>query len=773
MNPNPLRSFFVALLILLNSFLFAQTSGYSGTGGNIDVVYHRCNWRINPDSATKAIKGSVTTYFVTKAASVSRVTFDLRKSAFNNTNLSVAYHGSPVTFSFPASGMVDIITINLPSALPLNKLDSVTINYGGIPPAVSGAAQGYQVTTDATTSQKFINTLSESYEDRDWWPCKADMQDKVDSMDIIVSVPWTGADTFWVATNGKLTDSTITGNSRVFTFKTRYPIASYLVSVSVARYNRYYRAVNIGGTNTQVVYNLIRGKSAATYTNILNAMDKMNLVMTEFNNRYGEYGFKKEKHGFYEGLAGAAGMEHQTFSAIATSSLTSLSTLAHELAHQWFGDKVSFATWNDLWLAEGFAKYSETLAAELVPSLSLNPLTMRSGIKSTALSTSTTPVRLSNASIATSNTIWTTANDNAVYQRGAMVVSMLRALVGDVQFFKALKNYQSDPLLAYKSATTADLKNHFETVTGWDMDPFFNDWVNGTGNPNYTAANSINWGYNSGAKIFNVQVVGQSRSAGSTVSYFHTPIVLRLQGSTAVQDTTIVIYDQNGILSYGGNGISGNITGGIIPFRVSFKPVTVTFDAFSQVMANGATVNLVSLPVKIVDFTLAQDDFNNELKLSLNDDDNELLRIELQKSEDGIHFTDAGAMIKISTANSLLDFVYIDDDPCTGYTFYRARVIEITGEHFSKILKAENHLRANAIVSPNPARDKAIVRWSGPASEKTEIRIVNISGQLIWRKEATGNSVTVNTAPMPAGTYAVQIKQGDIVILKNKLVVIK
>ncbi|MBI3137752.1 MAG: hypothetical protein HYZ15_04125, partial [Sphingobacteriales bacterium] len=54
-----------ALVLLFPAFLFGQTSGYSGTGSNIDVTYHRCEWRINPDSASKGIKGTVTTYFVT------------------------------------------------------------------------------------------------------------------------------------------------------------------------------------------------------------------------------------------------------------------------------------------------------------------------------------------------------------------------------------------------------------------------------------------------------------------------------------------------------------------------------------------------------------------------------------------------------------------------------------------------------------------------------------------------------------------------------------
>ena len=77
-------------------------------------------------------------------------------------------------------------------------------------PAINGQAEGFQsnrtmgTPNTAPAGGSFLYTLSESYEDRDWWPCKADMKDKIDSMDIIVNVPWSGADTFWVATNGKL-----------------------------------------------------------------------------------------------------------------------------------------------------------------------------------------------------------------------------------------------------------------------------------------------------------------------------------------------------------------------------------------------------------------------------------------------------------------------------------------------------------------------------------------------------------------------------------------
>ena len=184
-----------------------NSTGQSGTGANIDVIYHRIWWRINPDSS-KGIKGNVTTYFKTIASNVSSITMDLRQSAFNNASLIVTYHGTNCTRVVSAA---NVLTITLPSTIAtIGTVDSLVINYAGVPPAVVGAAQGYQKDTDPSTGQSRIYTLSESYEDRDWWPCKADMKDKVDSMDISVNVPWgtpTVADTFWVACNGKLVDA--------------------------------------------------------------------------------------------------------------------------------------------------------------------------------------------------------------------------------------------------------------------------------------------------------------------------------------------------------------------------------------------------------------------------------------------------------------------------------------------------------------------------------------------------------------------------------------
>jgi Peptidase family M1 domain/Secretion system C-terminal sorting domain len=575
-----------------------ESTGTSGTGANIDVLYHKIYWRINPDSAIKYIKGSVQTNFKTIQNNVSSISFDLRSGL---TIDSIKFRNLLLPTG-NINHVSNIVTITLGVTLTNNFIDSLIIFYQGTPPAVSGAAQGYQKTSTAAAGN-YITTLSESYEDRDWWPCKHDMQDKIDSMDVTVNVPWaatTPADTFWVACNGKMIDSTINGTNRTFTFKNRYPIASYLVFVSVAKFDRYYRSVNISGTDVQVVYNLLKGKTAATTTNILTAMDRMNLVLLAYSTKLGDYPFKNEKHGYYDGLLGAGGMEHQTFSGIAPNALTSTSTLAHELMHQWFGDNVTFATWNDLWLAEGFANYGEALAAELVPSLGQNPYNIRNSIKNSALG-STVSAWIPDSNIPTSNLIWSSAYGGAVYTRGAMVVSMLRAIAGDTKFFQALTNYQTN--LAGKSANADSLKNYFNTILERDISVFFNDYVGGSGNATVAVGgkgnpiNTINWNSPVANRLV-VQVASQLQSTSSNVTYYRGPVVLHVKGTLPSQDTTLSFFDWGaGNLSYAGNGLGAPISGNLLTYDLSFTPITVLYDDSARTLSTGSTVFVPTLNV--------------------------------------------------------------------------------------------------------------------------------------------------------------------------------
>jgi Peptidase family M1 domain/Secretion system C-terminal sorting domain len=749
------KVYILAVLLFFVHISFAQT-----TGTNIDVKYHKIWWRINPDSSVKYIKGCVQTNFLT-VTSVSTISFDINAVLIID---SVLFDGAKL----PAGNITragNVMTIALGTTLPVNTLDSVWVYYRGTPPAISGAAEGYQLATDPTSGQDYIYTLSESYEDRDWWPCKANMQDKIDSIDIMVSTPWSGADTFWVATNGKLVDSTISGGNRTFTFENRSPMASYLVCVSVARYNRYYRKVNIGGTDVQVVYNLFRGKSASSYNSIISAMDKVNDVLLAFSDKFGDYPFKNEKHGFYEGLGGAGGMEHQTFSAIASNALTSQSTLCHELMHQWFGDKTTFATWADLWLAEGFARYGEALAGELVPATGLDPVAEMFSAKSSGRSLTTNRTRIT--SYANSAQVWSNANVKAVYDRGCMVVSMLRALSGDDNFFRACKNYlDSANGSGYKSATTDSLKN-FNAVLDYDLTPFFNDWVIGQGHPTTV----VNWNTPVANKLL-VSIGSQTKSTGASAGYFHNVIILRAQAPGGY-DTTIVIYDIDGDnLAKAGlvSGIGVSVPGNLLSYDLSFTPFTVTFDAFNQTMSAGSTVKSATLDLKVLNFTARKIIAGNDLVLSLLSTD-AIAKVELQKSIDGVGFITAGQMNIVSLHNQIFNYQLTDDNPFSPTTFYRAKIYYAGKYELTNVVKISAIQINTTTVSPNPANDKVKINFDNPFKEEILLAIFNVEGKKIIETKTKNNFIYFNVSNLQPGIYLLQIMQKGEMAAVSKLLV--
>lgn len=766
------------VLLITTTVSFAQSyyhrpaapssAGYSGTGANIDVRYHKLSWRINPDSSVKYIKGFVQTNFITNT-NTSAISFDLNSVLVVD---SVKFRNAKL----PAGNITragNILNISLGTTLASGTLDSVWVYYQGTPPGVSGAAQGYQKLTSSTAGNH-IQSLSESYEDRDWWPCKADMQDKIDSIDILVNVPWgtpTAADTFWVATNGKLIDSTITGTSRTFHYRSGYPIASYLVCVAVAKFNRYYSGpVNINGTLVPSVYYLLRGKPS--YTSILTAMDKMNGVLSAFSNKFGDYPFKKDKHGYYDGLSGAAGMEHQTFSAIAPGALTSIATLIHELMHQWFGDNVTFSTWNDLWLAEGFARYAESLAGELVPSLGVNAFNVRKSIKTSALALSANSAWIPNGNIANSNLIWNSNYGSTVYERGAMIVSMLRTLSGDAKFYQATTNYQTN--LAGKSATADSLKNYFNAALGVDLTPFFDDYAGGSGgaatakggigNPDYV----VNWSNPQGNQ-FAISVASQLPSTGSNVTYFNGPVVLHVTGSTAQQDTTIVFFDWgNGNLSTAGNGVGPQIPGNLLTYQLSFSPLAVAVDDSARTLVTGTANKISVIPVKVNRFSVKAARTGNVCSLLL-ESTSPVNRVELLRSRDGIHYSFAGYMTS-ENVSALQPLYSFSDDQPYATTYYKAKVYYMGTETYSTVVRIKRPGKPLKI-SPNPARSSVLVKFDNPTGLDCTVRILAQSGEIVRKAIVNESTIRFDISTLPSGVYPVQIEQAGELLQTGSLVI--
>lgn len=740
---------FVCSSAFSQPYEFKQSTGYTGTGANIDVKYHRFMWDINPDNSIR-ISGNVTTYFVTTQDNVSQITFDFVKSSFNNTYLEVYYHGSQVSKSFPTSGNQNILRINLPSSLSQGVLDSVTIFYNGVPQSGGTAPGGCK--QPVVNSYPLFFTLSESYEDKDWWPCKADMQDKIDSTDFYVTTP----NKYRAALLGTTISETISGSNTTYHSSHRYPIPSYLVSVAVAEYNVYDRGTaNINGTETPVVYYITKGRSPNNA--FLNRMDYCKDELVTFSNLFGDYPFKKEKYGMYEfGFSG--GMEHQTFSGMSYGAMNNWSVVAHELMHQWFGDKVSAATWNHLWLSEGFASYGEVLAAEMIPGLGANPVSTRLNRKNDAINRKNYGCVIPNSFIVNSETLWNSNYGSTVYSRGAMVVSMLRTLMGDTKFFQACRNYLNDPQLAYGAATTADLQAHMEAVlNGFDLSGFFNSFAYGNGYPSYGGSgggNSVKWQSIGGGKI-RFRVDAPAKSAGSDVSTYYSVIPLRVR-SAGGAEKLVVLYDQGSIgVSVGGDGITfGNSRTPEVD--LGFTPATVDFDYYNMSLAVGTTTQTTVMPVSITSFTVTQNNLGNNATIRL-DDHQKPTRVDLEKSTDGTQFVLAGSM-KYQQPGQ-----YFYQDGSVGETvYYRAKVTEVTGEvTYSDIIRIAGKTNATFSLITNPVQNNIKIKVPADMyNESLQISVYDVSGKKMFEsvRKALNGTIGLDAGSLANGTYLLHIQ---------------
>ena len=460
---------------------------------NYDLKYNRCEWQIDP--AINYIKGAVTFFFEPTVNGFNQIQFDLSDSL---TVDSVKYHSTSLTFNHLSN---DVLQITLNNTIPINTLDSLTIFYQGMP-AGSGFGSFIQSTHNGTP---IIWTLSEPFGAKDWWPCKNDLIDKSDSMDVIVTVPQGNR----VASNGLLVSESSSGSNVIFHWKTRYAIASYLVAIGVTNYVQYSNYVPLPAGDSLLILNYVYPEDlvpAQSQTpdiiNVIKLYDSLTI----------QYPFSKEKYGHCE-FGWGGGMEHQTMSYVVNFGHE---LIAHECAHQWFGDRVTCGSWQDIWLNEGFATYFEGLTEER-----LFPSTWMSWKQNKISSVTASP----NGSVLCSDT--TSVNrifdGRLSYNKGSYLLHMLRWKLGDSLFFKSLKNYLNDPLLAWNYAKTPNLKTHFENTSGQNLTSFFNEWYYNQGYPSYQLA----WSQAGNAVTL---TVNQTQSDPS-VSFYDMPIPVQFMPS--------------------------------------------------------------------------------------------------------------------------------------------------------------------------------------------------------------------------------------------------
>ena len=462
----------------------------SFAAANIDITYTRMEWEIDP--AVKYISGVVTPYFI---AMQDLNQFNLEKDS-NLIVDSIIFHGQPITFADSADYLMNIY---FPSTINQTTMDSVSIYYHGIPSS-SGFGSFVQ---DVHSGAPIVWTLSEPYGAREWWPCKNDLSDKIDSIDVIVSCPQGNR----VASNGLLIGESHIGNKSIYHWKHRHPIAAYLVAIAVTNYAVYSNFAPLANDTVEVLNYVYPEDSSYAAGATPDVVSSIQL----FSNLFIDYPFKDEKYGHAQ-FAWGGGMEHQTMSFMGGFSF---GLMAHELAHQWFGDMVTCGSWHDIWLNEGFATYLTGLTYEAAVGTpywetwkrqTINDITIFPG-GSVYCDDTTNVSRIFSSRLS--------------YSKGAYVLHMLRWQVGDSAFFAGIQNYLQDASLSYGYAKTSDLKQHLEASGKQDLTEFFDDWFYGEGYPKYDMkVNQLNQ--------LNLEITLAQSQSHASVSFYEMPVPIRV-----------------------------------------------------------------------------------------------------------------------------------------------------------------------------------------------------------------------------------------------------
>ncbi|MFH1417227.1 MAG: M1 family metallopeptidase [Planctomycetota bacterium] len=371
----------------------------------------------------------------------------------------------------------DVIFITLDRAYDKGESFEVAVDYDGYPDDGGWGAFSWWMRNDRLV----VATLSDPFFARNWWPCEDALDDKA-TMQMHCTVP----EGLVAVSNGVCEGVEPVWGGRVkYKWRERYPMCPYLAALTVAPFKRYestyYYNEGDRSASMPVISYLYPDHWDAERDEPLPdhkaGCDELLVMLDKFSERFGPYPFLREKYAVVEADGLDANMEHQTVSSMTRVDKNS-SILAHELAHQWWGDDVTCKTWQDIWLNEGFATYAEALYDELKPD---------GGEAAYWRSVQSHRPRDTNARVYRTEAQTKSVDDlfsgNDVYEKGGWVLHMLRHVVGTDVFFTGLREYRAK--YTGGSATTAEFIASMSESFGHDLSWFTDQWIMSPGSPEY------------------------------------------------------------------------------------------------------------------------------------------------------------------------------------------------------------------------------------------------------------------------------------------------
>lgn len=510
-------------------FINRVLTGVPEVDSNIDVKYYKIilDVRVNPNNliGETTINGLI-------LKSVDTIYFNFSNAM---TVDSIKNNGSFISFNH----YKDKITIHPTGA---NSF-SLVIYYHGLP--VPSGMGSFVFNTHNNTPT--IWNLSEPYGASDWFPCKNFPNDKADSSDVWIKCP----SIFTGVSNGVLKEVVSNpDNTKTYKWKNSYPIANYLISVAVTNFSLYTNYFKYSLTDSMPVMHYLYPEDLDTLKPTLDLTINMLQI---FSSRFGLYPFIREKYGHSQtGISGA--MEHQTATSI---GVITEGIIAHELGHQWFGDKITLRDWHHIWLNEGFATYAGCIYLEDM----YGRTAYNDNINSIMVDAKKSVGSIYVQDVTSISEIF---NGFRSYSKGGMVLHMLRGVVGDSTFYRIMKTYANDTSLSYGNAVTEDFQRVAEQVSGLQLGYFFNEWIYGQGYPVY----NISWSYSQVQNDIYSVSLKLKQTQTSIPAFFTMPFDVKI--NTQNGDTTFSSFN--------------NAAEQTFNFTVKGFPNLVTFDPDNKIL---------------------------------------------------------------------------------------------------------------------------------------------------------------------------------------------
>jgi aminopeptidase N len=510
---------------------------------NFDIKHIRI--ALNIDPAQKFIEGAATITLKPFRDRLATLEFDAAE-----LNVSeVTCKGRALAFeSFP-----DRLVVNLDQ--PLRRGASIKLNIGYSARPRRGL---FFIAPDEAYPDKPRQVWSqgEAEDNRAWFPC-IDSPNQRQTTETIITVP----EQFLVLSNGTLLSLKHDERQARKTFHWRQdqPHPAYLVSIVIGEYEE----IETRSGSTPVNYYTYPGTAAETRR----LFGQTPQMIRHFSKLFGyDYPYPKYAQVVVDDFTFGA-MENTSITTCTDRCLHDATTeldfnyhdiVAHELAHQWWGDLVTPKSWKDTWLKESFATYAEALWLEHV---SGKDEARFSQVQDFNVYLSEDRDHYRRPIVDARYDFPFELYDRHTYQKGGLVLCMLRDVLGDEDFFLVLKHFLHKH--AWQSVETNDLKVAIEDVTGQNLDWFFEQWLYGRGYPEFEVSHT----YDGASKVLQVQIKQVQKTSDGT-PIFRLPVEIEVIGQRETRAFRVQLEKAEQLIQ--------------LPFET--RPLAVLFDAGEKIL---------------------------------------------------------------------------------------------------------------------------------------------------------------------------------------------